>query len=242
MKRYTLLLSSLLLLISVTTSYGYTVVNGIFADPSGMIFGTYLSVAEGYGYTPPGYYSWTGGSVSPVGSGATPYAKNANARDWYWTQDTNGPNNSDPNTGLIFDLGGDANKVVVFPLIDHGPVGPESWEYNVYLSNDKTTWTPATLVSYYTEGWSPDPDISDGYTTLWELGPGMTARFASITAGNNGNPDDTFYYDSFDNEIDAVAGLTESGGGLNPIPEPGTMLLLGISFITGSAYLKRKAQ
>jgi len=64
----------------------------------------------------------------------------------------------------------------------------------------------------------------------------------TVTAGNNGNPDDTFYYDSFDNEIDAVAGLTESGGGLNPIPEPGTMLLLGISFITGSAYLKRKAQ
>ncbi|VAV83281.1 hypothetical protein MNBD_DELTA01-1517 [hydrothermal vent metagenome] len=221
---------------SIDTADAYTVHPGTFTDPSGMTFGTYIGGAEGYGYIPPTSYTWNGNCKAGAGSC---FSKNGNTRDWYYIQDTNGPNNPNPLTGLRYDLGGQANKVVVFPLIDHAPVGPESWEYNVYLSNDQVTWTSATLIEYYLEGWTPDPNISDGYTTVWALGSGVTARYVSVTAGNNGNPDSSFYFASFDNEIDAVAGLTESGGGLNTVPEPSTYLLLG-SGIAGLALWRRK--
>lgn len=231
---------------SVATGWAATMVNGTFTDPAGMTFGTYLGGAEGYGYTPPTAYTWNNNCASGAG---TCFENNGNARDWYWIQDNSGPNNTDPLTGLRYDLGGQANKVVVFPLIDHladacgstcsnGTVGPESWEYNVYLSNDNVNWTAATLDTYYTEGWSANPNISDGYTTVWVLPSNQTARYVSVTAGNNGNPDLSFYYASADNEIDAVAGLTEQGGAVG-VPEPATMLLLG-SGLFGLGLFGRK--
>jgi len=238
MKRWFLgMMVGAVLMASVESGWAYTVVNGTFTDPAGLTFGTYLSGAEGYGWISPTAYWWNYACKS--GSG-TCFQNNGNARDWYYIQDASGPNNSNPLTGLIYDLGGQANQVVVFPLIDHtadacpsgstncknGTVGPESWEYNVYLSNDLINWTAATLDTYYTEGWSPNPNISDGYTTVWRLGSGQTARYVSVTAGNNGNPDGSFYYPSYDNEIDAVAGLTEQGGAVG-VPEPSTLLLLG---------------
>lgn len=251
MKKFRILLGliGLLLVGSVQSVFAYTAVNGLFTDPAGLTFGTYISGAEGYGYTPPTAYTWNGACKSVVPDCAT---SNGSQRDWYWVQDSNGPFDA-ASQGLIYDLGGQANKVVVFPLIDHladacgstasnctnNTVGPESWEYNVYLSNDKVNWTAATLDTYYTEGWSPNPDISDGYTTVWVLGSGQTARYASVTAGNNGSPDSSFLYASADNEIDAVAGLTEQGNSVGSAPEPSSVLLM-VSGLVGLIFLGRK--
>ena len=67
--------------------------------------------------------------------------------DHYWVQrprtcaDLRMPADQQPDCfyppfGLIYDLGGAANKVVLFPMIDHGPLPQEAFEYSVYLSDN----------------------------------------------------------------------------------------------------------
>ncbi len=225
-------------LLAAPMAHAYNLFNTTFTDPVGLTFGTYLTGAEGYGDTPnpadPGY-----GYNGNAKNGGDPFGGNANQRDWFWVQDQSGPFDA-PALGLRFDLGGQANQVVVFPVIDHGPIGPESSEYNVWLSDDQINWTAATLTDIYTEGWSANPDIADGYTTVWKLAGTQTARYASITAGNNGNPDPNFFYDSFDNEIDAIAGLTARGTSVNPTPEPNTLILLGAGLLGMGALVSRR--
>lgn len=82
-----------------------------------------------------------------------------------------------PQFGMIFDLGGDANKVAIFAENDHGPQPCESFEYTVFLTNnpmstevilhpatdgvDPSKWNRAVLSRFYTWGWfntrAPDP-------------------------------------------------------------------------------------
>jgi hypothetical protein len=82
-----------------------------------------------------------------------------------------------PQYGLIFDLGGDANKVAIFAENDHGPQPCESFEYTVYLTNDPmatdvvlhpatdgvdpSKWNRAVLTKFFSKGFvevrPPDP-------------------------------------------------------------------------------------
>ena len=39
----------------------------------------------------------------------------------------------------VIDLGGQANKAVVFPIIDHGPLPNEALEYTVYLTDNPSS-------------------------------------------------------------------------------------------------------
>ncbi|HLG22755.1 MAG TPA: hypothetical protein VI382_08055, partial [Candidatus Manganitrophaceae bacterium] len=194
----------------IQSASAVTIVNGTFVDPVGLTYGTLIGGSDGGGQTldPTTFgYVYTG-MVAGYGD----------ARDWNWVHDTSaGGAGNNPSTGLIYDLGGQANQVVVFPIIDHDPLPGEAYEYNVYLSNDLTNWTQATLVTLYDEGWSADPNIADGWTTVWQLSGGATAQYASITWCNPGNPDPSYVYCDGDAEIDAVAGLTQSG---KPVPEP----------------------
>ena len=140
-----------------------------------------------------------------------------------------------PQDGAVFDLGGDGNRVAVFPYTDHPPLPCESFEYSVWLSDDPdatqiadaghpdgTKWNPAVLTRAFLQGWIPDapssgglnPDLNnatqrDGIVQVFSLPCGLTFRYASLVAGNNGNPGPACTFWSFDAELDAVAGLNE---------------------------------
>lgn len=104
----------------------------------------------------------------------------ADSLDWYWTQvvrtNDSGAQVADgdptrstyaPWRGRLYDLGGEANRVVVFPISDHGPLPCEAFEYTVWLSNnpdateeapegapDPNKWNPARLIRIFREGWT----------------------------------------------------------------------------------------
>ncbi len=152
-----------------------------------------------------------------------------------------------PQHGAIFDLGGEGNRVAVFPFTDHGPLPCESFEYSVWLSNnpdateiaeaghpDANRWNPAVLTRAFLQGWIPDqavggqavgpalspnldnPTQRDGIVQVFALPCGLTFRYASIIAGNNGNPSPACQFWSFDAELDAVAGLNEDDTAICP--------------------------
>jgi hypothetical protein len=233
-----LILGVLVLLAGSTSARAATIVNGLFTDPAGLIYGTYLQGSEDGGITPnpadPGYGYTTDGGPAAYG----------NARDYHWLHDTNGPGGSataaNALTGLWYDLGGQANKLVVFPIIDHGPVLQESFEYDVYMSNDKVNWTEATLETLYDQGWDANPAIADGYTTVWTMGLNQTFQYASVAWGNPGNPDQTFLYGDGDSEIDAVAGLKRDGTSVDPVPEPASVALLGLGLLPLGWRLRKR--
>ena len=225
---------------SVGTGAGQLHVStGTFTDPSGLIFGTALGngnlnasgVTTGllnYGY------SITATSTASV-----------NARDYKWGQNT-GTNTTTnaaqdmPWKGTIFDLGGQANKTVVFPVIDHTPLPQEALEYTVYLgdspnSTNLADWHLATLSEVYLQGWQPDNiALSDGFTTVWTLAsPTDTFRYVSVQALGSQALRPLF---GDEDEIDAVAGLTAQGGGVGSVPgvpEPQTyaMMLVGLGLL-----------
>lgn len=228
-------LVTVLSLVAVTaTAHAFTFHAGNFVDPAGLTYGTTIGGVDSQGYT-----------YDPVGlgyNGATTGVGNGNARDYYWVQDSSGPFGP-PNTGTIWDLGGPSNKVVVFPIIDHGPLPEEAWEYNVYLSDDPTfaTYTAADLLDYYAGGWDANAAAAaDDGVTVWTLLSNTTFRYVSVTAGNDGTHGGSRFASS-DHEIDAVAGLTEQGGGLG-VPEPGSLALLatGILPLLGLKRRNRK--
>ncbi|MBI5515091.1 MAG: hypothetical protein HY909_15045 [Deltaproteobacteria bacterium] len=134
----------------------------------------------------------------------------------------------DPWRGAIFDLGGEGNRVAIFPVIDHGPLPCEAFEYTVWLTNnpDATTVAPATspdpmrwniaqLTRTFTGGWDTAIE-SDGYAMVYSLPCGVTFRYASLVAGNNGTPSRECLFHSFDAELDAVAGLNEDSTAVCP--------------------------
>ncbi len=154
----------------------------------------------------------------------------------------------DPASGAVFDLGGEANRVVIFPYTDHPPLPCESFEYTVWLSDDPhatliadagrpdpTKWNPSQLTRAFLQGWIPDvpvagqpvsadprhpnlanPTQRDGFVQVFSLPCGLTFRYASIVAGNNGTPSPSCTFYSYDAELDAVLGLNEDDTALCP--------------------------
>ena len=125
-----------------------------------------------------GYVCGSPGSNPPGGNDP---AFQASSLDWYWTQVVrtrdDGSQVADgepgfyiPWRGRIYDLGGEANRVVLFPITDHPPLPCEAFEYTVWLSNnpdatsiapagapDPSQWNEARLIRAYTRGWTRNP-------------------------------------------------------------------------------------
>jgi hypothetical protein len=215
--------------------------NGLWTDPSGFVFGSYLRGAEGagFGFDPTTLGNYNGATLGSI-------AANANARDFYWVQDVSanespgGATGSGPATGgIVWDLLGQANQVAVFVFVDHGPVPQEVLENTAWLSNDPNAanagWVQAPLTHVYGAGFSPDPNIADGFVAVYQLPAGVTFRYVSVTWGGPG----AIQRDG-DNEIDAVGGLTEQGTGVGQAPEPASLLLVGLALLALGATKRKR--
>ena len=124
--------------------------NEVFAPPSGFTLGSYIKGADTSGTT-------TNTAVLDVYTvEGDDFAGHANGLDHKWVQDNGnqidfggGVVGGRPSQGIIWDLGGPANKAVVFVMVDHGPVPGEVLENTAWLSNDPNAadelWTPAVL-------------------------------------------------------------------------------------------------
>lgn len=220
---------------SVGTGAGQLHVSiGTFTDPAGLVFGTALGTGNltASGQTT-GLLSYAYGGYGS--GGFSPNPASVNARDYGWGQNygtntSTSPAADTPWNGTVFDLGGPANKAVVFPVIDHGPLPSEALEYTVYLTDKPTStnladWHLATLSEVYMQGWQPDTvALADGFTTVWTLAsPSDTFRYVSVQGV--GSQALRPLFDSED-EIDAVAGLTAAGTSVPVVPEPESYLLM----------------
>jgi hypothetical protein len=214
--------------------------NALWTNPANFGLGTYIKGADGQGR---GVDNTTLGSY--VLDPASEAANDANALDFKWVQDVGntvtfspGVAGGRPSQGIIWDLGGQANQAAVFVFVDHGPVPGEVLENTAWLSNDPNApdagWTQANLVHVYGDGFSPDPNISDGFVAVYQLPGGQTFRYVSVTHGGPG----AVLRDG-DNEIDAVGGLTESGTGV-VVPEPSSIVLLGTVVVMAGAAIRRR--
>ncbi len=235
------------------TSFGFSVgtgandlkvSTGTWADPTGFLLGTVSTLngqASGTTTNKLDYSYYTYGAS----------AASANARDYAWLQNYSGggstnPANDTPWWGTIWNLGGQANKAVVFPIVDHGPLPQEALEYTVYLTNNPNStnladWHLAVLDQVYLQGWESDATaLADGYTTVWRLQDNSTFQYVSVrSVGSQAFA--PAYGD--ENEIDAVGGLTASNQGVlaPPVPEPETyaMLMAGLG-VMGVVARRRK--
>lgn len=202
-----------------------------WVDPAGLTFGTLMN-PSGTAGNPGQVTNKLVYSDQAAGSIAT----NANARDYFFNVTfggSNSPNpaNDTPWLGNIFNLGGQANKAVIFGILDHGPHPQESLEYTIYLSNNPTStnlsdWKLAVLDAIYLEGWEVDTvSKADAFTSVWKLPGSATFQYVSVEAMGSqalgyGTPGG--FAPGGDAEIDAVAGLTEKN---LPVPEPGSLPL-----------------
>ncbi len=197
-------------------------------NTTGLAFGDFLGRsatnpnAIGYGSSGAAV-GWDDTWVGGVGGANS----NGDALDGLWSQIYS--------DGGWWDLGAACRDISVFSAQDHGPYPGEGIEYYIYGTNslwDNTSLSGAAAITdVYLDGWrahNPNEDMNgngwqgDDVSAMFRLDAHY--RYIKLVAWSS-----TGSYN--EPEIDAVAG--------NAIPEPTTLLLLGLG-LTGLAGLQRK--
>jgi hypothetical protein len=178
-----------------------------------------------------GFYGDSGVSVgwddTWVGNVGNPNT-NGDARDGLWVQIYS--------DGGWWDMGRQVSRIAVSTSQDHGPYLGEGLEYRIYATNtlwDSTSLTPQIPVSdVYLDGWrthnaaednNNNDWLSDDITGIYNLGGSY--QYIKLVAWGASPYDEP--------EVDAIAA---------PIPEPSTIILLGLGVLglLGYGWRRRK--
>jgi len=131
------------------------------------------------------------------------------ALDWHWVWV------GDFGHYVIWDMGSAVSGARVYPSQNHGPyIGGEFDEYDVYASNDQTTWVMATQIALYYDHDEAHMMTHDGVKDYTFSGP--LYQFVKIVAARDS-----------DYEIDAVEVL--------PPPAPAPEFNMSLPIITSIA-------
>ena len=133
--------------------------------------------------------------------------------DHFWVQGADG-------TAVIWSFQTAQKTVIGFAGIDHGPLPQESLEWTLWGSNDLANWQEGKIKAIYDDCWDTT-NTADGHSDDWSSMWGFTQGYTYVraTTGSHLIPD----YRVGDFEIDGVAAA---------VPEPGTLLLLGLGVLT----------